>query len=253
MTFQCEKCEKIFARELYFIRHTNRKIPCNRNLSCTRCGKNFKSMGNLNQHLNKLNKCDNDKEILMLELQIEKEKTKQKDKELKIEEAKIKQAKLTNNQKAGRDINNININNIQNINNYIQIGNRYKKYVDNIPVPNNIVETIYNLCKDQYNNPDNPENKCILFNKGKLYALDDDKLINYNEFKPKLQKHIKDNCDDIIQTNKKLTYDEMVMFNIPQRDFIEDDKISILKKVPRYVNNTRNNGVLKKQLKRAII
>ena len=45
----------------------------------------------------------------------------------------------------------------------------------------------------------------------------------------------------------------MVMFNIPQRDFIEDDKISILKKVPRYVNNTRNNGVLKKQLKRAII
>jgi hypothetical protein len=34
----------------------NRKIPCNRELNCNRCVKDFKLLGNLKQHLNKKNK-----------------------------------------------------------------------------------------------------------------------------------------------------------------------------------------------------
>ena len=222
-------------------------MSCNAVIKCDRCFKKFTSNSDLVRHMNRRYPCDDNKENLTLLIKLEEAK-------IKLEEIKLKQAKLT--QTAGRDINNNNIvinNNIQNINNYIQICNREMDIIENIPVPGNIVETIYNLCKDQYNNSDVPENKCIVFNNGKLYAFNGEKLINYNEFKPKLQKQLNENCADIIQNNEKLTDNEMITFNIPQRKFMENDKISILKKVPLFVSNIRNNGVLKNQLKRAVI
>ena len=37
MSFNCDKCEKIFQREEHLNRHLNRKIPCDREISCPRC------------------------------------------------------------------------------------------------------------------------------------------------------------------------------------------------------------------------
>ena len=35
MTFNCEKCERVFNREIDLTRHMNRKILCDRQLKCT--------------------------------------------------------------------------------------------------------------------------------------------------------------------------------------------------------------------------
>ena len=58
--------------------------------------------------------------------------------------------------------------------------------------------------------------------------------------------------DDIIQNHEEVTEDNMILYNIPQRDFIESDKIQTVKKIPAYVNNERNNAIVKSQLKIAL-
>jgi len=93
MSFNCDKCEKIFKRQRHLDQHTNRKIPCDRNLMCNRCGKDFKKLYNLTQHLNRANKCDDMREVLQLQLKIEETKIKGKEIDLKIEETKLKQIK----------------------------------------------------------------------------------------------------------------------------------------------------------------
>ena len=51
----CDKCSKKFKTKSSYIRHTNRKNPCNKqigkvnsdNNACTRCGKKFNSYDTL--------------------------------------------------------------------------------------------------------------------------------------------------------------------------------------------------------------
>ena len=43
MAFNCNKCTKIFSRQIDLTRHMNRKTPCYKNLACINCGKTFKT------------------------------------------------------------------------------------------------------------------------------------------------------------------------------------------------------------------
>jgi hypothetical protein len=258
--FQCKNCLKYFDRKLYLDRHLNRKILCDRNLSCYRCGKDFNLLGDLKRHLNRQTPCEDNRYIKELELKI-------KDKELSIEEAKIKQKELdlkiikaTHSQIASRDITNIenqtnNTNNIT-INNYNHEYNKNKEIISNMIVSNDLVQTIQNFFKNQYNNKEYKENQCIQIKDNKIFAYlktsTGFKELGYAEIKPHIKNHIKNQVDDIIQNHEEVTEDNMIIYNIPQRDFIESDKIQTVKKIPAYVNNERNNAIIKSQLKFAL-
>lgn len=233
---KCYKCNKQFSREIDLLRHKLRKTTCYKDLSCLRCGIIFTKIGDLKRHLNRKNPCEDKRLVLDLQIKL---------KELDIKLVKAQQPIINNNTI------NIDTVNIQNIKHYYQIRNRTTQEIENIPVPGDLIQTIYNLCKDQYTT--DPINKCINVTNDKLCAFDGVKSLKYNDIKHQVQKHIADNCDDIIQSHEKLTDGEMIEYNIPQRDFISDDKISILKKVPPFVNKHRNNAVLKNQLKRAVV
>ena len=73
----------------------NRKIPCNREIMCLSCGKEFELLGNLKQHLSKKFKCQDIREVLHLQIQ-------SKDKEIQLEEVKLK---ISNNDKITKQIN----------------------------------------------------------------------------------------------------------------------------------------------------
>ena len=257
--FRCKKCDKSFDRQEHLTRHINRKTICYEELLCYRCGKDFTKLCNLKQHLNRKNPCEDKRYIKELDLKI-------KDKELRIEEAKIKQKELelkiinaTHSQIAGRDINNNTENHYNNqitINNYNHEYNKNKAIVSDMIVSNDLVQTIQNFFKNQYSNKDYKENQCIQIKDNKIFAYlktpTGFKELGYAEIKPHIKNHIKNQVDDIIQSHEELTEDNMLIYKIPQRDFIESDKIQTVKKIPAYVNNERNNAIVKSQLKIAL-
>ena len=95
MSFSCDKCKKVFKRQLHLDQYMNRKIPCNREIMCLSCGKEFELLGNLKQHLSKKFKCQDIREVLHLQIQL-------KDKEIQLEEVKLK---ISNNDKITKQIN----------------------------------------------------------------------------------------------------------------------------------------------------
>ena len=261
MPFICGKCANIFEREAHLHRHMNRKTPCYKDLSCQRCGKEFNLFGDLKRHLNRKMPCDDNRYLKELDLKI-------KDKELKIEETKLKQrevdlkiVKASHTHIAGRDINNIE-NNIENQHNHITINNYHHEYnkprqsIEDMVVSNDLIQTIQNFFKNQYNNPEYKENQCIKIKDNRIFALlktdNGFKELGYAEIKPHIKQHIKSQVDDILQEHTELSEDIMISFNIPQKDFIDCEKIQTVKKIPSYVNNERNNGIVKSQLKLAL-
>ena len=80
----------------------NRKIPCNREIMCPRCGKEFKLLGNLKQHLSKKFKCQDIREVLHLQIQLKDKEIQLKDEEIQLEEVKLK---ISNNDKITKQIN----------------------------------------------------------------------------------------------------------------------------------------------------
>lgn len=256
--FRCKKCKKEFCRQVYLDKHLSRKLPCDRNLICNRCGKIFTHKGDLNRHLNKKIPCEDNREIMTLKIQLEHERRLTEEAKVRQEELKIKQLMISKNQTAGRDINNNITNHNQiTINNYNHEYNKSKNIVSNLIVSNDLVQTIQNFFRNQYNNPDYKENQCIQIKDNKIFAYIKTntgyKEIGYADLKPHIKTHIRTQVDDIIQNHEELTEDNMIIYNIPQRNYIEDDKIQTVKKIPSYVNNERNNAIVKNQLKMALV
>jgi hypothetical protein len=100
-SLQCDKCDKIFERQLYLDRHNARKNPCNKNLICIRCEKKFTRLSHFNNHINRKYPCDDKRYLKDIELKIKKEELlleKERGRnELAIQKEKTKQAKLKYN------------------------------------------------------------------------------------------------------------------------------------------------------------
>jgi hypothetical protein len=198
-----------------------------------------------------------------LDLKIEQEKNKGRMLDLKI--AAIKQSRINKLCINTNNTNNItttvikNQNNITNItiNKYRHEYNKPKSQIDDMIVSNDLIQTIQNLFKNQYNNTSIPENQCIQIKDNKIFACINTptglKQLGYAEIKPHIKQHIKSQVDDILQEHKKISDDDIIMYNIQQKDFINDNKIIMIGKIPSYVNNERNNGIVKKQLKIALV
>ena len=179
MIFKCNECSLIFTRRIDLDRHMNRKVLCSRVLSCVRCGKLFNQLSHFNRHMNRRNPCSDIRALRELELKIEQEKTKteqEKNKglelELKIEQEKTEQTKTTYIQNGDGDTigiqNNKNAENMINveqmmINNYQHEYNKSRSQIEDMIVVDDLVQTIQNFFKNQYNNPEYIENKCIRF------------------------------------------------------------------------------------------
>jgi hypothetical protein len=97
-SLRCNKCEKIFKRQLHLDQHNARKNPCNKELICIRCEKKFTQIGHLNSHINRKYPCDDKRYIKDIELKIKKEELllerERGRNELAIQKEKTKQAKL---------------------------------------------------------------------------------------------------------------------------------------------------------------
>jgi uncharacterized C2H2 Zn-finger protein len=273
MTFQCEKCDKLFDREEHLTRHNDRKIPCNRVLSCDRCFKDFTHKSDLTKHMSRRFLCDNKKEELLLQLRIKdkeldvkkeelhieetrldvrKEDVKVKDKELQIEQEKTKQAKLehkstiTVGNNSSANLLNIfgdNITNIYNINEVKSIKANSQHAAEKLIKTNNLDETLKQLVNLHFNNDDHPKNKCIAIKDGKIYSLIDDKVVEFRQARPEFNKIIKDTCESVEFDYGKYSDDEMYKYGTNQREeHLSENDSNTLKKISQYVGNHRNDG-----------
>lgn len=239
MTFQCDKCDKIFNREIDLNRHMNRKIPCNRKLQCPRCFKIFNIMGDLKRHINKKLQCYDKKSELELQIKLEQEKNKGKELELKIENAK-----KTHIQIAGRDINNT----TNNINSFTFIPMNWNEAYDNT-IAGDICTTLQNYFKFHYNNKEFPENKCIIIQNDKIYSIENDNTINFDKLKPYINKHVELQVNNILDEFSLLPDETLIAFGLPQRKtLLPNDKIKTVEKIQPFISNNRNAGIVKKQL-----
>jgi hypothetical protein len=266
MTFQCDKCDKIFNREEHLTRHNTRKIPCHRDLTCERCFKEFTQLGHLKNHMSRKFLCDNKKEELLLQLKIEetkldvkKEELHVKDKEFQIEQErtkqsveKTKQAKLehkstiTVGNNSSANLLNIfgdNITNIYNINEVKSIKANSQHDAEKLIKTNNLDETLKQLVNLYFNNDDHPKNKCIAIKDGKIYSLIDDKVVEFKQARPEFNKIIKDTCESVEYDYGKYSEDEMYKYGTNQREeHLSENDSNTLKKISQYVGNHRNDG-----------
>jgi hypothetical protein len=249
MNFICCICEKVFNREGHLKRHMNRKTPCYKNLICIRCGKKFTQVSDLNRHINKKFPCDDKRTLLELTVKLEEVKLKQKEADIKIEQEKTKQATLTYSQTAGRDI--INGDNITNFNINIYPMNWSQAYDNNIE--GDLLQTLLKYFVHQYNNPDFPEDQCLSLHKGKVYANQDGKLVNFNKLRPQLIKKIKDQVNQVLDNFEPLSNEYRNQHGCNQKpQLLNNKKIQVAKKLHPFVSSVRNTGVVKKQLKYAV-
>jgi len=58
--------------------------------------------------------------------------------------------------------------------------------------------------------------------------------------------------DDTINKFEKLDDDDIINYGVTQRDYIDNNKINLVKKVHPYICNKKNNGILKKQIVQAV-
>lgn len=253
MAFQCNKCDKVFYRQLHLDQHMSRKIPCNRELKCCRCFKQFTQLGHLKNHQNRKYLCDNKREELELTLKIKQEEFKIEQEKTKQEKCKLKQTKI----EKSTIINNIEMQNIQNIENQINIYNindakmirpdslyEAQQLID----ANNVEETLCRMISHQFNNKVHPQNKCIGVNDREIYSKiktedtkEAEKLIKFNLIRHLFNKIINDLCIEIPMQYEKYSEEEMFLHCLAQRDHIDDDSIKTVKRVGQFVGNSRNN------------
>jgi uncharacterized C2H2 Zn-finger protein len=241
MSFNCEKCERVFNRQNHLDKHMNRKIPCDRKLKCPRCFQEFNILGNLKQHVNKKNKCYDRKNELELQIKLEETKNRGKELDLKIAKQPITQI-------AGRDINNT----TNNINNFTLVPMTWSDAYDNT-IPGDVIQTLKNYFKYHYNNEEFPDNKCLIIKKGKIYAIKDDKLIDFDNLRSEINIHIRRQVDNVLDNYSPLDEETLISYNLLQRNpLLENDKIKTVEKIHPFVLNSRNTGVVKKQMISAV-
>lgn len=101
-------------------------------------------------------------------------------------------------------------------------------------VSNDLIQTIQNLFRNQYNNQEYKENQCIQIKNNKVFAYlntpNGIKELEFAELKPHIKQHIKIHVNDIIQEHSELSEEKIISFNIPQKDYIDGEKIQTVKK-----------------------
>ena len=260
--YKCIKCEKKFLREIDLTRHNARKTPCYKNLKCERCFKEFSLIGDLTRHKNRRFLCDNNKEELLLQLEIKKEETKIKNKELEIEEVKLKQeeektkqAKLekgtiTNNNCDVQNIFGDQNNNIINIDQVAMIKTLCQWEAHQLIESGNVEETLGRMVEFQFNNDNHPNNKCLKVHEGELYSKLNDAVVNFKKAKFAFNNIIKLFCNHIEYDYGKFPDDEMEKYGSNQRaEHLSDDESSTIKRVDQFLGNNRNNGYVKNVVK----
>lgn len=247
MLFTCIKCEKVFNRESFYNRHINRKTACYKNLSCDRCGKIFKLLGDLNRHLlQRKTSCIDKRGLLDLKLKIEIEKNKNKNTVLKIEQEKTKQAHLNIGKVVNYNIQNIfgdQINYINNIDELDATNPSCQWDAEQLIESDSVEATLVNLIKYIFNNDDYPKNKCLKNYGGEIYSKLNDVVVKFKNAKMTFNSKIKTIIECINYEYGSFSVDEMYKHGVSQRlSPISDDNINIIKKVERYVSNNRNNS-----------
>ena len=269
MTFDCTKCSKSFPRQIDLTRHYVRKIPCDRKIQCPKCLKTFPSINHLKTHENKIKPCYDKKAELELELKIEEAKIKteeiklkieeakikSKETDVKIEEAKIKQLELKQAKKKpevnieNSFNNNITINNI----NEFQICSMTKEEtIENI-TENDVINTLRNYIKFQYNNNKFPKNKCLIIKNGKIYAKGLNKILDFDKACPYINENLKKQILDTMNCFYKIP-DEILDQNgwRQKKWYMNEEKEKTVDSLEPFINNKRNNGAYKKIIKSVI-
>lgn len=239
MTYSCIKCDKIFNREIDLERHNNRKIPCDRKLQCQRCFKEFKLSGDLKRHMYKKNKCYDKRSDLELVLKIEETKMVVAKTNLELEKEKNK------SKMACRDINITINNNITNINKFTVVPMSWNKSYDVIK-DDDVIQTTQNVFRYQYNNDGFPEDRCIIIKDGQIFGIKDGKLKPFDEIREYVNENIRQQVSDL-QRYFALDEDIQIAFNITRKT-LPERKTKLIDKLYPFVSNSRNQGIVKKQL-----
>jgi hypothetical protein len=230
-----------------------------------RCGNIFNRITILNTHINRKFPCGDRRELLQLELKIEEEKTIRTNAVIKLEEEKNKGKILEMKQQnivAGRDVNNgtienqienqfvfnININNIENLDSHQLL------FVEALKAHSkNITQIIQNIYEHQYNSLEEElqNNKCIKVASDNEYFVKTGgitKKVKFSDIRDQVLK----NYDYAIDTTVS-SFVEPVDATIYKENTMPLDKLKDFEKSLSYVNNIRNNGIIDKLLKRAVI
>ena len=247
MNLTCDKCDKLFTRLIDLTRHKARKNPCYKHLKCLMCEKKFTQIGHLNSHINRKYPCEDKRYLLDIELKIKKEELaieKEKSrKEIIIEKEKTKQATLNKGKTV--TIQNIfgdQITYINNVDELELIKPPSQWYAEKLIKTGDVSETLSRMIKYQINNDDYPKNKVFKKHEGEVYAKLNDEVVAFNKSRFALIELIQKSCKGIDDTFGPLTEDEMYLEGLSQRnDHIHEEGINTIKKVDKYVGNTRNN------------
>jgi len=224
----CEKCNKEFNQKSNYIKHINRKNPCNNEeinfitYKCNKCFKEFNKKSNYTNHINKKKDCCSiDLQEKCSNLETECQKLKQINQELKIENNKINELLekcITNKNNIITNKNNIITNNYNIINNntinikLVNFGQEdYTKLTceEQLKILKNSNQSIANLIKYLHVNDRMPEYKniCVKNLRGKggyLYEGNKWMHLNYNLLLMMLFKNKINDLDKLLAENENL-------------------------------------------------
>jgi len=237
MSFTCDKCGKICDREIDLERHMNRKIPCNREISCILCLKKFTKSYDLRRHLNKKTPCVTNDAVrvslaileverlkLLIELRnqdiiIEKERTKQ------VESNKV--TNITNI--AGNQINIINFDQAQLVKPTCQYDAQL--LIKNKDHEQTLRLMILSLFGDE---------KYFEIDNKKIYIKINNEIVEFKHGRLKFNTLIKDLCEFIRFNYEKYSDEEMYKYAVSQRsEYIPDEEINTVKRVSNFVGDHR--------------
>jgi chromosome segregation ATPase len=238
--YECNKCNKKYTKKADYIRHLNRKYPCDKKgFTCNRCNKIFNKTTDLTRHYNRKFPCDfslkhesiqlkneNNTNMVVTD-QLKELNEKYKNITLELEEIKkqINNNKITNTpiNNTTNNTNNTTYNTTNNIINniFIQITPFGKENLNFIKKedcnkilhqryqsPQALVEHVhFNKEKQEYHNiyiPNRRDRSHLLIYDGKTWNMTDKKNV-LNDLKEKVMEFIQDKCKDLENNNIRNT------------------------------------------------
>ena len=268
MSYSCESCNKTFLRPVDLDRHKNRKIPCDRQLICNRCGEIFKHIGLYKQHINKKKKCQNINELHIINRKIKLEKLIRENlknqlllqqKEMEREFIKKTRRKRIEN-KCDDNLNDSLVNDP--INNYTLntscitkakcIINYELNELTGICSDNDVFTTFINFIKMHfiYSAKDYPENNCICVTADKrIWVNLNNEMKTYEDSRLSINKIISEQLSWSINTftqyDDEYAYANGLQYKL---EVLNDQQIKMLNSVIAYIRNIKNNCNIKKAI-----
>jgi hypothetical protein len=235
----CVKCGKTYNREIDLCRHMNRKIPCNRKLSCDLCFKNFTRLGDLKRHMNKKRPCVNsdDLKVVLANLEIVKLKVmlELRHADIILEQEKTKQVeakKITN-------ITNITGDQINTIINFdqVQLIKPVCQYDAQLLIKTNDHEHTLTLMILSLFGGDV---KYFEIDNKKIYIKINNEIVEFRHGRLKFNTLIKELCEFIRFNYEKYSDEEMYKYAVSQRsEYIPNDEINTVNRVSNFVGDHR--------------